>query len=505
MRACRYDLGPAKPNPRKDRGSVPIHKLQQWANLVQLLNVDWSRWAKRGRMLRIRKKMKTMTNPTVIRRQEKSRASKFPGPCASRSVATVIAGLSLAFAVPLQAAPLPGAIFTTNQGCTGVNVNIYSDKDDVYIDGGPRSPGAAAFPDGEYYVQVTAPGGYLLGTSVGAKIEKPYVVVDGEPQACYQLSAILIKASELPLAVPGYDSTSNPGGEYKVWVSTVPTFDNNSTKTDNFKVKEDGVVIDTAILCVDKFYDANVNGIADPGELYIDGWKVQISDGISMTRFTPVCVTVEATDPESQTPLYNVFEFSALEPHWIHTTPQSVDDIELLAGTTTTVVFGNVSVGPGGGHTLGFWSNRNGQALFGTDDLALMVSLNLRNADGFHFNPGSYMAFRSWLLAANATNMSYILSAQLAAMKLNVFNGKVDGGALIHAPGAQSANPLGFATVSDIMGEADTELKLCGLVLSGSPFRGYQEALKNALDDANNNLNFVQAAQCPFTFDDDDE
>ena len=30
--------------------------------------------------------------------------------------------------------------------------------------------------------------------------------------------------------------------------------------------------------------------------------------------------------------------------------------------------------------------------------------------------------------------------------------------------------------------------------------RSYQEALKNALDRANNNLNFVQAAPCPFTY-----
>jgi hypothetical protein len=43
---------------------------------------------------------------------------------------------------------------------------------------------------------------------------------------------------------------------------------------------------------------------------------------------------------------------------------------------------------------------------------------------------------------------------------------------------------------------------LHGSVLSGNPFRAYQEALKNALDAANNNLNFVQAAPCPFTFAD---
>jgi hypothetical protein len=38
------------------------------------------------------------------------------------------------------------------------------------------------------------------------------------------------------------------------------------------------------------------------------------------------------------------------------------------------------------------------------------------------------------------------------------------------------------------------------LVTAGSPFRDYQEALKNAFDKANNNLTFVQATPCAFTF-----
>jgi hypothetical protein len=31
-------------------------------------------------------------------------------------------------------------------------------------------------------------------------------------------------------------------------------------------------------------------------------------------------------------------------------------------------------------------------------------------------------------------------------------------------------------------------------------FRTYQENLKNALDKANNNLNFIQGQPCPFSF-----
>ena len=42
--------------------------------------------------------------------------------------------------------------------------------------------------------------------------------------------------------------------------------------------------------------------------------------------------------------------------------------------TASGLNFGNVCVGAGGGRTLGFWSNKNGKALFGAGDLALMVS-----------------------------------------------------------------------------------------------------------------------------------
>lgn len=456
--------------------------------------------------------MKTITIPAI------PGVRNFLGLRFVKAVVLAMVGLGLTGLMPLTAAPpLPGAIFTTDSTCSGVNINIYGDKDAVYIDGGPTHPGAAAFPDGQYYVRVTDPSGaILLGTSVGAAVEKPYVVVGGEPLACYQLSAILIKGSGLPGAVPGYDSTPNPGGEYKVWVSTIPTFDNNSTKTDNFKVKDDGGGgpggdPETAEICVEKFYDANVNGAADPGEVLIDGWKVLITDGISLTRFTPVCVTVEATDPDTQTPLYNVFEYSAVEPHWIHTTPQTVSNIALPPGTSTTVTFGNVCVGAGGGKTLGFWSNKNGEATMkdgGTlvPELALLSSRNLRNANGSNFDPASYTTFRTWLLDANATNMSYMLSAQMAAMVLNVESGGVAGGALVYAPQllpfapVAGLNALGFISINNLLTAANTELGLHGLVLSGSPFRTYQEALKNALDDGNNNENFVQATPCPFSF-----
>lgn len=243
-------------------------------------------------------------------------------------------------------------------------------------------------------------------------------------------------------------------------------------------------------LTVEKFYDANASGAYDAGEALITGWQFDINGGPAhYTRYS------RPTIPG----VYEVNEATPLEPNWVHTTATSFT-VQVAPRQETLVRFGNLCLGAGGGKTLGFWSNKNGQALFQADDLAAMVALNLRNANGTHFNPGSYTAFRTWLLSANATNMASMLSAQLAAMKLNVHNGLVNGGSLIYAPGTSSANPLGFATVDAVIAEANTSLGSNGNTTDAGPERTYQEALKNALDRANNNLTFVQALPCPFTF-----
>jgi hypothetical protein len=230
----------------------------------------------------------------------------------------------------------------------------------------------------------------------------------------------------------------------------------------------------------------------------ITGWKVRIIDDTELFRFTPVSVVVAPDD-------YIVSEFDPAETNWIHTTTNPVN-VTVDAGETETVEFGNLCLGPGGGHTLGFWSNKNGQATMNDggsacSELALLNGLFLRNAAGTRMNFGcDYAAFKSWLLSATATNMAYMLSAQLAAMELNVEAGFVNGNALVYAPGTNSANGLGFATVNALMSEANAELTLHGTALAGDSWRSYQEALKNALDKANNNQTFVQPTPCPFTF-----
>jgi hypothetical protein len=380
------------------------------------------------------------------------------------------------------APPLPGAVFTTNADCTGIGLNIYAAKGDVYIDGGPAFPGALGLPDGSYYVKVTDPGGAPVGQSPTAVVS----VVGGEFVQCYRLTDILVKESD---ASPGYDDTDGSGGEYKVWISQSPALDQASSKTDNFKVLPDQVA--QATLNVVKFYDANANGINDDAQP-ITGWQVRVEDGIEYVRATPTSVTVA---PDT----YTITEFAPVETNWISTTPNPVV-LDLADGDATTVQFGNLCVGAGGGLTLGFWSNKNGQAQVGGDDLAMLRALNLRNAAGGAFDPANYAGLRTWLLNASAINMANMLSAQLATMELNVLNGGVSSSSLISAPGTASANVMGFAAIADLMAEAEASLVLNGNTAAAGPVRAAQEALKNALDAANNNRMFVQPAPCAFTF-----
>ena len=96
--------------------------------------------------------------------------------------------------------------------------------------------------------------------------------------------------------------------------------------------------------------------------------------------------------------------------------------------------------------------------------------------------------------------MAYDLSSNLAAMELNVLNGKVGGSSLISAPGTHSANGAGFATVNTVMDETNAELGLHGLTTGGTPYRAYQTALRDALFNANGDKTFVQSAPCAFSF-----
>lgn len=138
------------------------------------------------------------------------------------------------------------------------------------------------------------------------------------------------------------------------------------------------------------------------------------------------------------------------------------------------------------GHTIGFWRNNNGRALVTQFNiLPTLSSLNLVNAAGAYVAPSTLTAWASWLQGANANNMAYMLSAQLAAMHCNVVTGFVSPTAIVNG------GPLGNLSIASLMQRAIASLAVYPNTPSGHPQRAAQEALKNALDAANNNQNWL--------------
>ncbi len=130
--------------------------------------------------------------------------------------------------------PTSGAIWTTDSTCTVVNQNIYSQKSEVYLNGGPQTPGGQGpkLPDGSYYVRITDPNG---NTVLGQSLYPNVVVANGFLSQCYQLQNI-VSYEDNGFFVQGFKDTPNTGGVYKVWFSPDPNFPQNCSKTDNFKI-----------------------------------------------------------------------------------------------------------------------------------------------------------------------------------------------------------------------------------------------------------------------------
>ncbi len=419
--------------------------------------------------------------------------------------------------------PLTGAIYTTKGDGSLVNGNVYDSKEEVYLNGGPppNAPcSAAGLPDGEYYFQVTDPSGtVLLSTD---SISERKVRVTGGVFTDYLGTTHAVGSGRCPGAISvalfPYDDTPNPGGEYKVWLTRVEDYDPTKgvfgflpakSKTDNFKVRMAGGEEPANVAIYGyKWYDTNTNGVWDEGEPAIPGWRIEkVPPEPSDVTYTGASGQYSFLVPANSGP----YTISEVPPppgwwpagQWINTTPTS-STVTVATVDVHGPDFGNVCLGAGSGRTLGFWSNRNGQSVLNGLGMSAILgelrALNLVKADGSPFDPYSYTEFRNWILSANATNMAYMLSAQMAAMYLNVRAGFVSASALVYAPGTNSANAAGFATVGDLLSEANLELAAHPTAYDGDLWRSYQEALKNAFDWANNNRTFVQPGPeaCPF-------
>lgn len=264
----------------------------------------------------------------------------------------------------------------------------------------------------------------------------------------------------------------------------------------------------TGSITVCKYYDKNANGFEDTGEASLTGWPFCINP---LDGGTPALVTQLtanggcATWSNLTTPGdYVVTEANANETNWHHSTG-GTSMIMLASGGAETRTFGNYCTAPGGGLTMGFWSNKNGNKILTGNSagngatllpavMTLLNSCQLVNANGtIHTFTNSYSLFRTWLLGANATNMAYMLSAQLAALKLNVYAGNVDGNAF-DLCSHNTVNNLITAACDSMTGPGNQ------LVLAGNPSRPGQEMLKNCIDAINNNGDVIPVTPCPFSF-----
>jgi hypothetical protein len=285
-----------------------------------------------------------------------------------------------------------------------------------------------------------------------------------------------------------------------------------------------------------KYYDVNTDGQDDNGESGIQSFEITIQplDASMGNPSGPAIVVTTASDgtwgPVSLDTgtYYQVCEtlptgtWQQTGPLDGATTSSSIDGkasggcwYGQANNVTTDLNFGNVCLGNGGGLTLGFWSNRNGQALINNptgsySGLQYVNSLSLAGPNGilpflpppppntyFAYSSTGYSAFRTWILGATATNMANMLSAQMAAMNLNINIGGASGSGLLFAGSNPTGcsvpvNVNGYISASALVQDASTEVGNDPYTLSGNPDRTCQEFKKNALDAGNNNKNWVQ-------------
>ena len=448
---------------------------------------------------------------------------------------TVFTISGLTFTGVVSAAGFFGAIFTSLGNGTAVNMNIYASKPDVYLNGGPQNMMARGLPDGIYFFQVTTPSGGSLLSEDNAECRQVTVALGkfaGATGPCPHANGTANAANgSLPVQLVPFADTDNPGGVYKVWLIAqtpgtsvdlgdprVIHFNNSDSKTDNFKVLDFCDLNPNDPLCQpepdvfsldgSKFFDINGNGVRNVDDFPLAGFQIRTTvvpppGGMDILRFTvaptgtwSIIGILDGTDyyvredvpAACNAPAGSYWQQTA--PSSLTTPPGSMVAVRGYEGTITNanvtgLDFGNRCLRNGtGGFTLGFWSNRNGAALYGADDAAMLAALNLRNAAGAHFDPTSnHSAFKSWLLSANATNMAYMLSAQMAATSLNVHNGFIDGNALLDVGGQ-------IGTINGWRTEANNSLGSFGNTTSPHAERAAQERLKNIFDAINNN-NFL--------------
>ena len=276
-----------------------------------------------------------------------------------------------------------------------------------------------------------------------------------------------------------------------------------------------------------KYYDADESGARAVGEALVAGWPVSIkANGTEVCRVTtdtsgnwssddcaspllPGTYTVEEIQPAAGTTWWqtgNLADASAGTggattdglTSFVYTvtlpnTPAPATEAVARSGLD----FGNacevqVTSTPGG-RTKGFWRNTNGQKLLTAADFTELTALNLVNQNGSARDFTASLstnktALKNWLEDSTATNMAYMLSAQMAATVLNINHGFTNPDAPVDEAGT---------TVQDVIDAANASLGTHPNTRTAGAARTYQQDLKNILDKVNNNRTFSWMVTSP--------
>lgn len=467
------------------------------------------------------------------------------------AVGVAVAALSLGDTLRASASAPSGAIFTTVENGSIVNANVqYTDKKDVYLDGGPppNAPSTAAGLDpGNYYFQVTDPSGKVLLSSDpvicreihvnAAGVIDQYVSAgrtynpgskacnkDGKNFGKHDTGVDIDHAGHGAITVQlmPYDNTPNPGGVYKAWVTPVGSFvgdptkvDNScgngcfhgfvpaSSKTDNYKVK--GRVVPPKVTFL-KFYDANANGVQDSGEVTLPGWEFTVTDPLGTV--TVVFTGADGTytiDPADEG-AYLICESLPVETGWAATTP-ICQSVTVANGQVGSASFGNVYYAPfSGGLTIGYWKTHSSLGPAGPRDdtynqlpIVLGIASNGINAPEVNVTTEAIAVDVLTTAGEGCSGDCLVqLKAQELGSKLNClkFAGFCDATLGLGGPSVQSVLDAADQLLDDVA---------TGALSGEDAIKAIAEPLKSQLDSANNNshspsLFAISPTPGPYTF-----
>jgi hypothetical protein len=372
---------------------------------------------------------------------------------------------------------------------------------------GERNPGEPGIAGWEINIVGTL-GGDALDINIFTDINGNYTqLVDQGTEATV--------CEVMPIATPAWvqsypnEYDQNPGGEAtadgnRCWhISTVPAYDVIALDFGNYRA---------VTFSGHKFYDANADGLDNDGQV-VQGIRINVvDDGVLYDPLGQGYTTT--TDASGNWSIYiNLFDTNnhtymirEIVPGtgdasctWVQSAP--ISGSYTVSTSATGLNFGNYCrCLATGGRTLGFWSNKNGQAILAANHpvwRTLLNGLNLRTANGTNYDipltafNNAYGSFRTWLLNATATNMAYMLSAQLAANVLDTQSfafGLSGSDVVLLTPALAACYGSNSVQISVLQSQANALLGADGYTPAGDTNRAHQECLKNILDAINNNL-----------------